>query len=66
VIHTWDGINPQYDNTHPFEFICEERINDIWEDVSLVNGEHVIDYNVFSKGNYKSTYDGSSHDANLL
>jgi len=26
VLYTSDGINPQYDNSHPFEFYCEELI----------------------------------------
>lgn len=52
VIYTSDGVLPKYDNSHPFEFICEEKINGIWEDISLINGVHeVIEYNVASNNN---------------
>lgn len=37
VTYTADGINPQYSNVNSFEFICMERINDIWEDVSQLS-----------------------------
>ena len=52
VTYTSDGVLPKYDNSHPFEFICEEKINGIWEDISLVSGDHeVIEYNVASNNN---------------
>ena len=44
VIYSSDGVLPQYDNSYPFEFICQEKINNIWEDVSNVQGEHKIYY----------------------
>lgn len=67
VLYTSDGINPQYDNSHPFEFYCEELINNVWEDVSNVQGEHQIIYNFSAIGNYQS-YDETytSTNANLL
>ena len=67
VLYTSDGINPQYDNSHPFEFYCEELINDVWEDVSNVRGEHQIIYNFSAIGNYQS-YDETYTpiNANLL
>jgi len=49
---------PQYDNSHPFEFICEEKINNIWEDVSTIPGDHEITYIPMAIGNYLSTKDG--------
>ena len=52
VMYTSDGVLPKYDNSHPFEFICKEKIDGIWEDISLVNGEHeIIEYNVASNNN---------------
>ena len=67
VLYTSDGINPQYDNSHPFEFYCEELIDKTWEDVSNVQGEHQIIYNFSAIGNYQS-YDETytSTNANLL
>jgi len=66
AIYTSDGTYPQYDNAHPFEFICSERINNTLEDISLVEGDHSIEYEVSSIGNYLSTKDGSPTDSNLL
>lgn len=66
VIYTSDGVLPQYDNSHPFEFICMERINDIWEDISLVAGNHSIRYDPIVIGNYRSTKTGSAINSNLL
>lgn len=73
VLYTSDGINPQYDNSHPFEFYCEELIEDtqkgvsIWEDVSNVQGSHQITYTFSAIGNYQS-YDETytSTNVNLL
>lgn len=73
VLYTSDGINPQYDNSHPFEFYCEELIKkegteiQTWEDVSNVQGSHQITYKFFAIGNYQS-YDETytSTNANLL
>ena len=67
VLYTSDGINPQYDNSHPFEFYCEELINNVWEDVSNVQGSHQITYDFFAIGNYQS-YDKTytPTNANLL
>ena len=51
AIYTSDGILPQYDNSHPFEFTMLENIyNDqedsyFWEDISLVKGEHAVNFN---------------------
>ena len=66
AIYTSDGITPQYDNSHPFEFICNEKIDDVWEDISLVQGDHAIAYEPISIGNYLSTVDGTSTNSNLL
>ena len=44
VVYSSDGVLPQYDNSYPFEFTCQEKINNIWEDVSNIQGEHKIYY----------------------
>ena len=50
AIYTSDGILPQYDNSHPFEFTMLENIYNaqedsyFWEDVSLVKGEHAVNF----------------------
>lgn len=77
VVYTSDGINPQYDQSHPFEFICKEQIEDqdhnIFNiDVSNVNGEHTIAYNFSSCGNiWSSIINGTTQtlgykDQNLI
>jgi len=66
AIYTSDGMTPQYDSSHPFEFICEEKIDDVWEDVSLVPNRHSIMYGLSTVGNYLSTKDGSATNSNLL
>ena len=66
VTYTSDGMQPQYDNAHPFEFICLEKINDIWEDVSLVSGNHAVTYTPSAVGNYLSTNNGAATNGNLL
>lgn len=66
AIYTSDGMTPQYDNSHPFEFIINERINNFWEDISLVSGSHATSYTVDSIGNYKNTGDGTAVNANLI
>lgn len=73
VLYTSDGINPQYDNSHPFEFYCEELIKkegteiQTWEDISNVEGNHKIIYDFSAIGKYQS-YDETytSTNANLL
>ena len=64
VIYTSDGILPQYDNSHPFEFICKEKINNVWENVSLVPGGYSIDYSISSVGSYLTTKEGLIVDLN--
>ena len=68
VIYTSDGMTPQYDNSHPFEFICEETINGIKEDVSLVVGSHAIGYSFGTCGNiYTKVGSNQAYkDQNLL
>lgn len=66
AIYTSDGMTPQYDSSHPFEFTCEERINGTWEDVSTVSGSHAVTYTPTAVGNYLSTKDGSATNSNLL
>ncbi len=69
VIYSSDGISPQYNNSHPFEFIINEKINNIWEDVSNILGTHTINYTPSACGNIKEASNGSnliSVDSNLL
>lgn len=66
AIYTSDGMTPQYDSSHPFEFICKEKINGTWEDVSTVSGSHAVTYTPTAIGNYLSTKDGSPTNSNLL
>ena len=67
AIYTSDGVLPQYDNANPFEFLIKEKINDIWEDVSLIQeGDHVVEYEFNSIGNYKNTGTGSTTNADLI
>lgn len=66
AIYTSDGMTPQYDSSHPFEFICKEKINGTWEDVSTVSGSHAVTYTPSAVGNYLSTKDGSATNSNLL
>ena len=66
AIYTSDGMTPQYDSAHPFEFICKEKINGTWEDVSTVSGSHAVTYTPAAIGNYLSTKDGSATNSNLL
>ena len=66
AIYTSDGMTPQYDSSHPFEFICKEKVNGTWEDVSMVSGSHAITYTPTAVGNYLSTKDGSATNSNLL
>ena len=66
AIYTSDGISPQYDNSHPFEFICQQKINNIQQDISLVEGSHKVEYQVFAIGNQLSTKDGSAINSDLL
>lgn len=65
VMYTSDGISPQYDDANPFEFICEESIDNTWEDISLVSGSHAISYEPSVIGNYLSK-DGTAINSLLL
>ena len=67
VIYTSDGMTPQYDNSHPFEFICYEKISDVWQDISTVAGSHSVDFIPTTIGNYHLTGEnGDVVDSNLL
>ena len=66
VIYAPDGTSPQYDNSHPFEFICQEKINNTWEDVSLVAGSHAVSYTPGLCGNVKRNKAGNLVNSNLL
>ena len=66
VLYTSDGTSPQYDNSHPFEFKCKENINDVWEDVSLVEGDHSITYDFAVNGDVKKGTNGTLTKSNLL
>ena len=67
VIYTSDGMTPQYDNSHPFEFICYEKISNVWQDISTVAGSHSVDFTPTTIGNYHLTGEnGNVVDSNLL
>jgi len=67
VVYTSDGVLPSYDNTHPFEFICKEKINDFEENISLLDkGTHRIRYNASVIGTVKSTFNGATSNSNNL
>ena len=55
VIYTSDGVYPQYDTTNPFEIICEEKIDNVWEDISLATSDKY-------KLEYEFKYNGSVPD----
>ena len=52
VMYTSDGMTPQYDNSHPFEFICQQQIKGVWEDISTIPGDYQVFYNSKAIGNY--------------
>lgn len=61
VTYTSDGINPQYDTTHPFEFICTEIIDNVEVDISTVSGDHALIYNFNTCSDVLSTvYEGTT------
>lgn len=65
VIYSSDGMSPQYDNSHPFEFVCMEKINNVWEDVSTVAGSHKISYTPSACGNFvDQVTSGTAHYTN--
>lgn len=66
AIYTSDGMTPQYDSAHPFEFIVKENIYGTWEDISLVRGDHQLTYLVKGIGTYKDTKTGEAINANLI
>jgi len=55
VTYSSDGVNPQYDSSHPFEFICKEKINNVWTDISSAAGNKAISYTFGSCGNVVET-----------
>ena len=52
VMYTSDGMTPQYDNSHPFEFICQQQIKGVWEDISTIPGDYQVFYSSEAIGNY--------------
>lgn len=50
VMYSSDGLSPQYDNSKPFEFIVKEKINNKWEDISLISGSHAVNFSYFVNG----------------
>ena len=63
VMYSDNGLFPQYDKTNPFEFICEQEINKIWQDVSLAEGNYRKDFSYKVIGNY---YNNGIKSSNLL
>jgi len=45
-------VLPKYDSSHPFEFICQEKIDGVWEDISQIeNAEYKVTYDPGFCGN---------------
>lgn len=66
VMYSTDGLSPKYDNSHPFEFVCMQKIDNIWEDISNVSGFHMIEYVPGACGNTRNLKDSSIINAQLL
>ena len=54
VTYSSDGMSPQYDNSKPFEFIVKEKINNKWEDISLVEGGYAVNFNFSITGDTRN------------
>ena len=66
VVYTNDGMSPQYDSSHPFEFICKQKIDSVWEDVSNVEGSHKITYSPGGGGSIMNVEDDQEYPVNIL
>lgn len=71
VIYSNSGLSPSFDNSTPFQFTCLQKINNIWEDVSLVKGKQQKKFEFFAIGNYKiitfkTTTEAKIEDSKLL
>lgn len=52
VEYSSSGLNPQY-SSQPFKFICNQWIDDAFEDISLVSGEYAVTFTSTSCGSIK-------------
>lgn len=66
VMYSDNGLFPQYDNNNPFEFICRQKIDNEWWDVSLAEGGYKKTFSYKTIGNYYSSTDKIFVSSNLL
>ena len=57
VTYTSSGMFPQYSNAAPFTFICQQKQNNVWNDISTTVGPNTITYSPGVIGNIQ-TYNG--------
>ena len=60
VLYSSDGMSPQYDRSHPFEFVCEKFINGYWEDISTIENSEKITYTFTGTSSVKRSILASS------
>ena len=56
VIYSSDGRYPFYDNRKPFEIQVKEKINEKFEDISLLTKDYAVDYEWSTKGEVYYSY----------
>lgn len=66
VMYSDNGLFPQYDSNNPFEFICRQKINNEWQDVSLAEGDYKKTFSYKTIGSYYSSTDKKFASSNLL
>ena len=59
AIYSADGVYPQYDNSTPFEFEIQQKLNGVWDYISLADSSTglAIEYEVDEVGDVKSEID---------
>ena len=66
VMYSDNGLFPQYDSNNPFEFICRQKIDNEWWDVSLAEGDYKKTFSYKTIGSYYSSTDKKFVSSNLL
>ena len=56
VVYSSDGRYPSYDNRKPFEIQVKEKINEKFEDISLLTKDYAVDYEWSTKGEVYYSY----------
>ena len=49
-MYTANGMSPVYNNAKPFELIVQQKIEDKWEDISILEKDFSVDYDWNVKG----------------